>query len=79
MTFRPFCGLLAPNGTPAFIIARMQAAISEIIQDPGLRKEWESQGGVPVGSSSSAFAHRLQIESERWSELIRTNNIKIEQ
>jgi tripartite-type tricarboxylate transporter receptor subunit TctC len=68
-------GLAAPKGTPEIVIARMQAAISQVVQDPELRQQWESQGGKPTASTPVEFATRLQNDSERWGRIIRENRI----
>jgi tripartite-type tricarboxylate transporter receptor subunit TctC len=71
-------GLFAPRGTPEPIIAKMQKAISQVVQEPALRSQWISEGGNVVGSTSAEFAARIRSESERWGKIIRSNNIKLE-
>jgi tripartite-type tricarboxylate transporter receptor subunit TctC len=73
-----FYGLLAPKETPASIVLRMQMAISQILQEPVLRRRWANEGGTPVGSTSAEFAARIHSESERWGKIIHANNIKLE-
>jgi tripartite-type tricarboxylate transporter receptor subunit TctC len=71
-------GMFAPKGTPETVTLKMQRAISQFLQEPGLRQQWISEGGNPVGSTSSEFAARIRTESERWGRIIRANNIKLE-
>jgi tripartite-type tricarboxylate transporter receptor subunit TctC len=71
-------GLLAPKGTPESIVTRMQSAIVTVLKDPDLRKLWESQGNVLVGSSPAEFANLMRAESDRWAQIIAKNNIKVE-
>jgi tripartite-type tricarboxylate transporter receptor subunit TctC len=73
-----FYGLLAPKGTPEAIVARMQKALSQIVRDPDLRQEWESQGGSPVGNLPSEFAERIRVEGARYAKVVQANNIKAE-
>jgi tripartite-type tricarboxylate transporter receptor subunit TctC len=71
-------GMFAPKGTPESIVLKMQQAISQILQEPALRRRWASEGATPVGSTSAEFAARIRSESERWGKVIRANNIKVE-
>jgi tripartite-type tricarboxylate transporter receptor subunit TctC len=71
-------GLAAPKGTPETIVAKMQKALSQIVQEPALRRQWISEGGNPVGSTSAEFAALIHSLSERWGKIVRANNLKIE-
>jgi tripartite-type tricarboxylate transporter receptor subunit TctC len=71
-------GMFAPKGTPETVTLKMQRATSQFLQEPALRQQWISEGGNPVGSTSSEFAARIRTESERWGRIIRANNIKLE-
>jgi tripartite-type tricarboxylate transporter receptor subunit TctC len=71
-------GMFAPKGTPASIVLKMQVAISQILQEPVLRRRWSNEGGTPVGSTSAEFAARIHSESERWGKIIRENKINLE-
>lgn len=71
-------GMFAPKGVPESVILKMQSAISQILQEPALRRRWASEGGTPVGSTSAEFAARIHSESERWGKIIRANNITLE-
>jgi tripartite-type tricarboxylate transporter receptor subunit TctC len=56
----------------------MQTAISQMLQDEVLRRQWIAEGGEPVGGSSAEFGARIRSESERWGKIIRVNNIKVD-
>jgi len=71
-------GISAPKGTPESIIVRMQMAVSRILKDPDLHRQWVSEGGSPVGSTSAEFAARLRSEGERWGAIVRANSLKIQ-
>jgi tripartite-type tricarboxylate transporter receptor subunit TctC len=73
-----FYGMAAPKGTPAAIVAQMQKAVSQILHEPELQRQWMSEGGNPVGSTSADFAAGLRAQSEYWAKFIRDNNLKIE-
>jgi tripartite-type tricarboxylate transporter receptor subunit TctC len=74
-----FYGLLAPKGTPPAIIARLHNAVAEALKDP----EVQFQLGDPVGAVTAAstpedFAKYIRQETDRWGEVIRANNIKLD-
>jgi tripartite-type tricarboxylate transporter receptor subunit TctC len=71
-------GLAAPKGTPQPILAKMQQAVSQILHEPDLHRQWVSEGGNPVGSTSAEFAARLRREGERVGMIVSANSLKIE-
>jgi tripartite-type tricarboxylate transporter receptor subunit TctC len=73
-----FYGMAAPKGTPAAIVAQMQKAVSQILREAELQRQWIGEGGNPVGSTSADFAAGLRAQSEYWAKFIRDNNLKIE-
>jgi tripartite-type tricarboxylate transporter receptor subunit TctC len=71
-------GMFAPKGTPEPVVAKMQRAITQVLREPALRRQWISEGGNPVGSTPAEFASRIRSESDRWGKIILANNIKLE-
>jgi tripartite-type tricarboxylate transporter receptor subunit TctC len=72
-------GLWAPKGTPKEIIATLQAAVSDALADPGLRKRFADLGQeVPQRESqtSAALAPLQKAEIEKWWPIIKAANIK---
>jgi tripartite-type tricarboxylate transporter receptor subunit TctC len=60
-------GLLAPNGTPADVVARLQAETHKALMRPALRDKLQGMGAVPMGTSPQAFATLIQSETVKWS------------
>jgi len=60
-------GLLAPNGTPADIVARLQAETGKALARPALRDKLQGMGAVPLGSTPQAFASLIRSETVKWS------------
>ena len=71
-------GMFAPKGTPEPVVAKMHQAITQVLREPALRRQWISEGGNPLGSTPAEFATRIRSEGDRWGKIIRTNNIKLE-
>ena len=70
-------GVLAPAGTPAEIIKRLNAELLKIIHSPEIREQWAS-GRQAVGSTPEEFAAFIQSEQSRWARLIKQTGVKME-
>jgi len=69
-------GLLAPAGTPAPIIARMNAEFAKALREPGVNEKLTQQGVVMSLSQPAEFGKFVANEVERWGKVVRDNNIK---
>jgi tripartite-type tricarboxylate transporter receptor subunit TctC len=71
-------GLVAPAGTPAAVVDRINAAMVKALTTPQAMKRWEAQGSVVVGSSPEAFRKRIVAEMAQWEKVVREKNIREE-
>jgi tripartite-type tricarboxylate transporter receptor subunit TctC len=72
-------GLFAPAGTPAAILKKVNADVQKIVGDPDFQKKYLERFAVqPVPGSLDAFAAYLREDSQRWGEVIKKANVKIE-
>ena len=69
-------GVLAPAGTPATIVQRLNGEIVKALALPDLRKRLAGLGGEVAGGTSDDLASHLRREIEKWSKLIRTLRLK---
>jgi tripartite-type tricarboxylate transporter receptor subunit TctC len=69
-------GVLAPRGTPAPIITKLNGEIVRILQLQTTRERLASDGSEPVGSSPADFAKHIHAEILRWRNLIQELGIK---
>lgn len=69
-------GLYAPAGTPADILAKLNADVVSVLARPDVKGWIEQQGGVVGGGSPRALADHQAAETRKWRELIRAANIK---
>ncbi|MGH6725648.1 MAG: Bug family tripartite tricarboxylate transporter substrate binding protein [Pseudolabrys sp.] len=75
-------GLFAPAGTPAPVIATLNAALQEAVSDPGIEKTWAGEGvsAFPKDQRSQAAAVAfVKSETARWGKIIKDNNITVKQ
>ncbi len=70
--------MLAPAGTPQPIIERLSAEFATAIRDPEIAARIEQLGYLPIGGGPADYAQNLKSEIEKWGEVIRRGNIKVE-
>jgi len=71
-------GLFAPAGTPAPIIARLEAALRVATTDPALVSRMAEQGVEMVSGGADELRALLARELVSWAEVIRGQNIRAE-
>ena len=71
-------GLMAPAGTPAAAIERLNAELNRVLADPDVRRQMLGGGFEPVPMSPTEWAGFIASETARWGELIRKAGLKAE-
>jgi tripartite-type tricarboxylate transporter receptor subunit TctC len=71
-------GLLAPAGTPAPIIARLNAALRALVQSAEVKQRIVAEGGDPLTSTPEDYATDIDREETKWGTLVRKLNLKVE-
>ncbi|MEO9229797.1 MAG: tripartite tricarboxylate transporter substrate-binding protein [Devosia sp.] len=69
-------GIVAPAGTPADVIARLQDAMTQALALPEVRERYATIGLTPTSSTPQEFTERLRKEYAEWGAVIREANIK---
>ena len=69
---------LGRAGTPEPIQRRMQEAMTQALADPDVKRRIEEQGCDVVATSAAASRDFLAQQIEKWGEVIRTNNIRVD-
>jgi tripartite-type tricarboxylate transporter receptor subunit TctC len=72
----PWFGLLAPAGTPAGVITKVNAETVRALRDAALRARFDERGFEVFATSPEAFGALLRSEIPRIAELIRSRGIK---
>ena len=68
-------GWLAPAGTPAEIIQKVQRETARVLSLSDIRERLGTLGAEPVGSSAAEFAAFLRAEADKWSRVTREAGI----
>ncbi len=70
----PF-GFVAPAGTPAEVIARINAGVNQVFQDEATRQRLLDLGFLPVGGTPEAYGKFLADEIVRWRAVIKEAHV----
>jgi tripartite-type tricarboxylate transporter receptor subunit TctC len=68
-------GVLAPKGTPAPVVERLNRELREILARADVKTAFETQGMVPAHSTPDAFRRLITADAKRWSDLIKAQGI----
>ena len=71
-------GLVAPAKTPAPIVARLDAALREVLASEDIRKRLLNSGSTPVPSSPDSFAAQIAADFGRWKRVIADSKLRLE-
>lgn len=71
-------GLYAPAGTPKEVIAKLNSAIADAVNNPDFVKKVEHEGLTIVVGSPSDLHIYVQGEQTRWKKIITENKIQIQ-
>ena len=72
-------GLFAPAGTPPAIVARLNAEINKVLQQPEVREKIMAGGATPVGGTPEDFAAFVRKDFTQWGEVVKAADIKLSQ
>jgi tripartite-type tricarboxylate transporter receptor subunit TctC len=71
-------GILAPAKTPKAIIDTLNAAINKALQDPGVRKSIEGEGGEVLGGTPEQFAKLVKSDLAAWTTVVKASGAKVD-
>ncbi len=71
-------GLMAPTGTPAEVIQKLQGEISRMLASPEMRAQLLAAGAEPVGSTAAEMAAQIRAEVSRFGALAKKARLELE-
>jgi tripartite-type tricarboxylate transporter receptor subunit TctC len=71
-------GIVAPVGTPAPILARLNAEIGKVLADPSVRERYLQGALEPIGGSIEQFTKRIRDDYERYGKVVKEMNMKLQ-
>jgi tripartite-type tricarboxylate transporter receptor subunit TctC len=69
-------GLVAPAGTPAATVARLNAEVNKALALPDVAQQLAAEGATPVPATPQAFGELIRREIPRWAEVVKAGNVK---
>lgn len=70
--------MAAPPKTPANVVDKINAGVNEALRDPDVQKRFADLTAEPVGGTPQATAAYMREEIERWGNVIKAANVKLE-
>jgi tripartite-type tricarboxylate transporter receptor subunit TctC len=70
--------MLAPAGTPAAVVNKLNAEMVKMIADPPFAQRLLDVGSEPLSSTPAGLAAHMRKETDRWSKVIQAAGIKVE-
>ena len=71
-------GLLAPAGTPADVINRIQQETAKALASPALKERLQAQGAIPSGNTPAEFTKLIEAESKKWALVVKASGAKVD-
>ncbi|MBK7471293.1 MAG: tripartite tricarboxylate transporter substrate binding protein [Betaproteobacteria bacterium] len=78
MMASPWFSLVAPAGTPAAIIERMNREVVAILKSADIREKFEAQGLNPRWSTPAEGDELIRTELTRWAKIVKETGAKLE-
>jgi tripartite-type tricarboxylate transporter receptor subunit TctC len=75
---RTWAGIVAPQGTPPYIIERLSAEIDAGLADPDVRARLGDIGAAPMILGPADFGRFIADETEKWGRVVRLAGVKAE-
>jgi tripartite-type tricarboxylate transporter receptor subunit TctC len=71
-------GLLAPAGTPAAAIHRLNNEVVKALKSADVHDKLLAQGAEPMPGSAEAFASFMREESAKWAPVVKQAGVKLD-
>ena len=69
-------GLMAPKGTPADVVNKLNAEVRKIVNNPDVKAAWAKQGAVPMSMNVAEFDQYLNADIAKWANIVRVSGAK---
>lgn len=73
-----FTGAVAPAGTPADVVAKLNAGINAAIATPETREKMVTLGVEPAGSTAAEFRSYIQTQIPRYAKILKASGATVD-
>lgn len=74
----PWYGILAPAGTPAAIVNKLNAAIKTALADKAVQERLLKQGCEPMEATPQQFATLLKDDLANWQKIVKDSGARVD-
>lgn len=74
----PWSAILAPRGTPAPILQRLNEAVSAALKDPAVLEQFRSTGSYALGGSPKDLHAHMQKEHASWGRAVAISGAQVD-
>jgi tripartite-type tricarboxylate transporter receptor subunit TctC len=71
-------GLLAPAGTPADVVNRIQQETAKALGAPALKERLQAQGAISSPNTPAEFARHIERETVKWAQVVKVSGAKVD-
>ena len=71
-------GLMAPKGTPAAVVNKLNAEVARIISHPEIRRAWSAQGTAAMSMGVDEFNRYLVADIAKWARIVKISGATAE-
>ena len=71
-------GLLAPAGTPADVVLKLQQETAKALSSPAIKEKLLAQGAIPSGNSPAEFAKLIDSEIKKWAPVVKASGARVD-
>jgi tripartite-type tricarboxylate transporter receptor subunit TctC len=71
-------GLFAPTGTPDAVVARLDQALRQVLQDESIAKRMNAFGMTPQYMPQAAFIEQIRTDTARYARIVEEAGISVE-
>ncbi len=73
-----YYGVLAPKGTPADVVNKVNGAVRKVLEDAAVRKRIEDTGSLVIGNSPTEFAAQMKAELAVYKDVVAKQKLKLD-
>ena len=74
----PWSAMLAPRGTPAPILQRLNEAVTAALKDPAVLEQFTSTGSYALGGSPKDLLEHMQKEHAFWGKAVAISGAQVD-
>jgi tripartite-type tricarboxylate transporter receptor subunit TctC len=71
-------GLVAPAGTPADVVNRIQQEAAKSLGTPAIKEKLLAQGAIPGGNTPQEFAKMIDAEITKWAKVVKASGARVD-